>query len=142
METFTPVMSLVGGLMIGTASVLLLLFNGKIAGISGICASVLNKSTDWAWRVAFLVGLLAVGSAAYVAQPEAFAMTIDRSYGALVVAGLLVGFGTRLGGGCTSGHGICGISRFSTRSFVAVPTFIAAGAVTVLLVNVLFGGAL
>ncbi|MGH7933068.1 MAG: YeeE/YedE family protein [Candidatus Binataceae bacterium] len=140
---FTPVASLAGGILIGLAAGAMLLFDGKLAGISGIAAGVLRPvKGDMLWRGCFLGGLIAGGAILRVADPHVFAFTISRSLGAVAVAGLLVGFGTRLGNGCTSGHGICGISRLSTRSLVATACFIATGAVTVFVVNHLLGGSL
>ena len=142
MDNFTPLMSGVGGLLIGLSSIMLLLFNGRVAGISGICGSLLGRADDRDWRVAFMLGLVGAGLVYFLVAPGAFAFEIERSPYAIAAAGLLVGFGTRLGSGCTSGHGVCGISRFSKRSLVATATFITTGAITVALVNGLFGGAL
>ncbi len=137
-ESFTPLASLVGGMLIGGAASLLWLLRGRIAGISGIAGgAILGASGPRAWRWAFLAGLLAVGAIAAQVAPEAFASTVPRDAGVIVAAGLLVGFGTRLGNGCTSGHGICGLSRGRVRSLVATLTFMGAGALTVWL-----GGAL
>lgn len=141
LENFTPVMSTVGGLLIGLSSLMLLLFNGRVAGISGICGAALDERAGRDWRIAFMLGLVGAGFFIFVWMPQAFAFEIQRSPWALAVAGLLVGFGTRLGSGCTSGHGVCGISRFSKRSLVATATFMATGVITVALVNALFGGA-
>lgn len=144
MESFTPVMSGIGGLLIGLSAALLLMTNGKIAGISGIAGGLLTKPPrgDVLWRLVFVVGLFAGGAAMAAFQPGLFAMELDRSTAALAAAGLLVGFGTRLGNGCTSGHGVCGLSRLSRRSLVSVGTFMVAGAITVFVVNHLLGGAL
>lgn len=143
MTHFTPYASLLGGALIGLAAAAMLLVNGKIAGISGMLGGVLQpRAGDTAWRVLFLGGLVAGGALMFLIQPGAFAMDLDRSLLAIAAAGVLVGAGTRLGNGCTSGHGVCGISRLSRRSIVATVTFIAAGAVTVLLVRVGFGGVL
>lgn len=143
MENFTPIASLCGGMLIGLSASLLLLWDGKIAGISGIAGGLLNPTKgDTAWRALFLAGLLTGGLGFYLFAPQVFAITISRSAAALLVAGLLVGFGTRLGNGCTSGHGVCGISRFSTRSIVATITFMITGIVTVYIINHLFGGSL
>jgi len=124
---FTPGTSLVGGLLIGLASALFILANGRIAGISGILGGLLRPSgNDVVWRLAFLLGLImapAVASLFIVTS----APTIDASAEMLVVAGLLVGIGTRYGGGCTSGHGICGLSRLSPRSLIATLAFMASG---------------
>ncbi|WOI52177.1 YeeE/YedE family protein [Parvularcula sp. LCG005] len=128
---FTPVTALLGGAMIGLAATLLMLSLGRIAGISGILAGALGRNgTDRPWRLAFLAGLIAPGLAlAMMGQLPDF--TFVASGPLLIVAGLLVGFGTRLGSGCTSGHGVCGLARLSLRSLVAVLTFMAAGVVTV-----------
>jgi uncharacterized membrane protein YedE/YeeE len=134
--------SLIGGVLIGLSATGLLLFNGRIAGISGIVGGLLAplESGDRAWRIGFLGGLLLGGAALAARAPELFAITIERSTVAVVAAGLLVGFGTRLGGGCTSGHGVCGISRGSKRSIAATLTFMAvAGVVAYVVIHVLGG---
>ena len=134
--------SLVGGVLIGLSATGLLLFNGRIAGISGIVGGLLSplESEDRGWRLGFLGGLLVGGAVLAAREPELFAITIERSTGAVVAAGLLVGFGTRLGAGCTSGHGVCGISRGSPRSIAATLTFMAvAGVVTYVVTHVLGG---
>jgi uncharacterized protein len=142
-ENFTPVASLCGGVFIGLSASLLLLCNGKIAGISGIVGGILGPPhKDTAWRVLFVLGLLAGGLLFRLVAPQVFTVSILRSPGALMLAGLLVGFGTRLSNGCTSGHGVCGISRFSTRSMVATITFMITGIVTVYIINHLLGGSL
>jgi len=134
---------LMGGGLIGLAATLLLLTHGRIAGISGICGGVLGARTaDSSWKVAFLVGLVVAGLIAFTQQPEAFEYGEDRSLAAVAVAGLLVGVGTTVGSGCTSGHGVCGISRMSMRSIVATCTFMVAGVLAVFVVNHLLGGAL
>jgi len=136
---FTPLASTIGGLLIGTSAALLLVFNGRIAGISGIVGSTLGtQDEDRGWRLAFLAGLLLTGLVAYRVTPEAFGTGSPLSTPLLVVAGLAVGFGTRLGGGCTSGHGVCGMSRLSGRSLAATMIFMAVAALTVLLAH---GGA-
>ena len=132
---FTPWMSLAGGLMIGVATAIFLLFNGRIAGISGIVGGLLNPSPgDVAWRVAFLAGLV-ISPLVFVLGAPLPEVTIEAGYPILIVAGLLVGLGTRYGSGCTSGHGICGLSRRSPRSMVATIAFMLAGFVTVYLVR-------
>jgi uncharacterized membrane protein YedE/YeeE len=129
----TWVFPLIGGAMIGAASALLLLTHGRIAGISGISGALLQRSTtDRDWRLAFLGGLVAAGVVAGLAAPAAVGASV-RPLPAVIAAGALVGFGTRLGSGCTSGHGVCGLSRLSARSFVAVATFMATGALTAIL---------
>lgn len=128
--------ALVGGLMIGLASVLLLATTGKIAGISGILGGVLRlERSQLPWRVAFLVGLILGPVLVSEFGPGIPPIQIDADILMLVAAGLLVGIGTRLGSGCTSGHGVCGIGRLSVRSLVATCTFMAAAAVTVYLVR-------
>jgi len=129
---FTPGTSLVGGILIGVSASLLLLSHGRIAGITGVVAETLRfRRGDLAWRVLFLVGLVGAGALLVLASPASFQGQAQRSAGWLVIAGLLVGFGTRLGNGCTSGHGVCGIARLSKRSLVATLTFMATGALTV-----------
>jgi uncharacterized protein len=136
MHNFTPIASTIGGILIGLSASAMLLLNGKIAGISGIFAGVLRPvKGDTHWKVSFIVGLLAGGLLLRIFAPNAYDFGIIRSPAVLVLAGLSVGFGTRLGNGCTSGHGVCGIGRLSIRSIVATITFIAAGAATVYLIN-------
>jgi uncharacterized membrane protein YedE/YeeE len=143
MEHFTPIASLCGGMLIGLSASILLLCDGKIAGISGIVGGLLNPTqNDTAWRVLFIGGLLTGGFLFGLFAPQVFVFSISRSTGALILAGLLVGFGTRLGNGCTSGHGVCGISRFSVRSIVATVTFMITGVATVYIINHLLGGSL
>src|SRR5689334_19689211 len=143
MEHFTPVASLCGGLLIGLSASLLLLCEGKIAGISGIVGGLLKPAQgDALWRALFLAGLLTGGFFFRLFAPDVFTITLSRSTRALAVAGLLVGFGTRLGNGCTSGHGVCGVSRFSLRSIIATITFMVTGIVTVYVINHLLGGTL
>lgn len=133
--------ALFGGALIGTASVLFLAYNGRVCGISGILGGLLGPSSrDWSWRVAFLAGLFAGGLFFAWFSPAALRNELARSTYALVAAGLLVGFGTRLGGGCTSGHGVCGIGRFSHRSLVATLVFMAVGAAVVFFVQRFQGG--
>jgi uncharacterized membrane protein YedE/YeeE len=140
-EHFTPIPSLLGGVLIGTAASLLLLGNGKVAGISGIVAGVMRSAGERGWRVLFLVGLVLGGALVALLEPAAIGTT-TRPLALLAVAGLLVGFGTRLGGGCTSGHGVCGLSRLSKRSLIATLTFMTTAAVAVFAVHQLSGGAL
>lgn len=139
MENFTPVSGLIGGLLIGASAALFLLLNGRIAGISGILGGALEQaSADGAWRYAFLAGLVAAPAAWAVFVPVT--VEIEASTPLLIAAGLLVGFGTRLGSGCTSGHGVCGISRLSMRSIVATVTFMAFGFLTVFVMRHAIGG--
>src|SRR5262245_26503519 len=134
--------ALVGGLLIGAAASLLLLLKGRVAGISGILGGLLRpRRGDISWRAFFVIGMMLAPFAAvlYTGQfPEVAATVSDRL---IVAAGLLVGFGSRLGGGCTSGHGVCGLGRRSKRSLVATLTFMAAGFGTVLVMRHLLGGA-
>ena len=137
--SFTPWTALAGGALIGTAAAMLVLVNGRIAGISGIVGGLLRPIPgDTAWRIAFVGGLI-VAAVVYpiVATPPE--LTIDAGYPTLVTAGLLVGIGTRYGSGCTSGHGVCGISRRSPRSLVATAVFMAAGFVTVYVTRHILG---
>jgi uncharacterized protein len=134
MENFTPVSGLVGGLLIGLAAALLLLLNGRISGISGIVGGLLApKSSDAGWRAAFVAGLLLGAMAYMLATGDAVLVRMQASLPVLVLAGLLVGFGTRLGSGCTSGHGVCGIARLSRRSIVATSVFLGVAILTVFL---------
>jgi uncharacterized membrane protein YedE/YeeE len=132
MDSFTPVSAIIGGFLIGTAATVLLVFNGKISGISGILGGLFQRDyRDLSWRIAFLAGLI-MAPVLYRAFGGRFpSVQIESSAGLLVVAGLLVGFGTRLGAGCTSGHGVCGIARGSGRSFVATAIFLAVAITTV-----------
>ncbi|MBA5807066.1 YeeE/YedE family protein [Morganella morganii] len=129
---FTPVSAALGGLMIGIAVAVLLLFNGRIAGISGIFANMLTKQSGW--RIAFIAGLAGAPwiYMLFAGQPD---VVIAADYPLLIAAGLLVGFGTRLGNGCTSGHGICGMARLSKRSFAAVAVFMVSAFLTVWLMK-------
>ncbi|MFP2909582.1 YeeE/YedE family protein [Pyxidicoccus sp. 3LFB2] len=140
--TSSILLPLLGGALIGLSASLLLLANGRVAGISGIVGSLLTPVRgDIAWRVLFLGGLLTGGLLLAWRRPVAFAAPASLSAGGvllLVVAGLLVGFGSRLGNGCTSGHGVCGISRGSVRSIAATLTFMAAGVLTVFLARHVF----
>lgn len=140
MTSFTPWTALGGGLLIGLAAVLLLLLTGRIAGISGIAAGLLSGA-DRLWRLLFLVGLMA-GAAVLVALGGAQAAPRQgTSVPLLIVAGLVTGYGTALAGGCTSGHGVCGLARLSRRSLVAVPVFLGTAIVTVFVWRHLLGQA-
>jgi len=137
---FTPGAALAGGLIIGLAAAVLVLGNGRIAGISGIVGGLLQRPLgDADWRVAFLVGLIgAPVMAALIGHPVV--PDISAGWGEVLAAGFLVGIGTRYAGGCTSGHGVCGLSRGSQRSLVATLTFIATGILTVFVVRHVVGG--
>lgn len=128
--------ALAGGVLIGLAATLLLWLTGRIAGISGIVGGVLMpRSGDVAWRAAFLIGLIGAGAAYLWLVPSAYTPRQGFPPLLLVTAGLLVGFGTRMGNGCTSGHGVCGLGRLSVRSFAAVLTFMATAILTTYIVR-------
>ncbi len=134
-SAFTPITALAGGLLIGLAAIILVLFNGRILGVSGIVGSLFGLGThDAGWRIAFIAGMLSVPVVSLMTGnvPQ---VHIDAGWGTLILAGLLVGIGTRYGAGCTSGHGVCGLSRLSWRSVVATVLFIAAGAATVFVIR-------
>jgi len=136
---FTPWSAAIGGVVIGLAAALLVLVNGRIAGISGIVGGMLRpRAGEFSWRLAFTAGLI-VAPIAYALIARQPAITIDAGYPVLVIAGLLVGIGTRYAGGCTSGHGVCGLSRLSPRSLVATLAFMAAGFATVFVVRHMIG---
>lgn len=138
-NSFTPWASLAGGVIIGIAAAMFILLNGRVAGISGVLGGLLKPVRgDISWRVAFAAGLLGA-PLLYALFTEVPRPQIDAGYVGLVVAGLLVGVGTRYGSGCTSGHGVCGISRFSPRSLVATAVFMLAGFVTVFVARHLVG---
>jgi len=138
-NAFTPWSALAGGALIGIATAMFALLNGRIAGISGVIGGLLKPAAgDVAWRAAFVIGLIGAPLvyALFAAVPKP---QIAAEYGALVLAGLLVGIGTRYGSGCTSGHGVCGLSRLSPRSLAATVTFMAAGFATVFVTRHLIG---
>jgi uncharacterized protein len=137
---FTPFSALAGGALIGLSASAMLLVEGRVAGISGIVGGLAPpKAGDLGWRLAFLAGLVAAGALALLFHPAAMAVEIERGPLTLVLAGLLVGVGTRLGNGCTSGHGVCGLSRRSPRSLASVLTFMGVGMVVAVLVGRLGG---
>lgn len=132
---FTPWASLLGGILLGLSASLFILVNGRILGISGIVGGLLNaRSGDAAWRLAFVLGLV-VAPAVYALVGGPVAATVDAGWATVIVAGLLVGVGTRYGAGCTSGHGVCGLSRLSPRSLVATLAFMGAGFAIVFVVR-------
>lgn len=140
MTNFTPVSALLGGALIGLAAALLWGATGRIAGISGIVGGLADAARDdIGWRLAFLLGMVAAPLLYAVAAGGLPRVTVTGSSPVLIAGGLLVGIGTRLGGGCTSGHGVCGIARLSPRSLVATATFMTAGGITVFLVRHVFG---
>ena len=140
MENFTPVSAAAGGALIGLGAALLLFLNGRIAGISGIVYGTLQRpGEDTLWRILFIAGLILGAAAVTTTTQLPFVPRTGFSPALLIVAGLLVGFGTRIGSGCTSGHGVCGLARLSPRSLVATITFVATGAVTVFIVRHVVG---
>jgi uncharacterized protein len=140
-EGFTPVSALVGGALIGLAASALYAATGRIAGVSGIGGGLLRAGgADATWRLLFLAGLV-VGAGATGLVGGTPLLRIEASWPVLVVSGLLVGYGTQLGSGCTSGHGVCGIARFSPRSIAATGAFMATAALTVFIARHLFGAA-
>jgi len=141
MHNFTPLSASIGGLIIGLSAVLLMGLNGRIAGISGIFSGMVSgKFEDRLWKVLFVIGLV-LGPMIYTfisgIQPE---FSITSNWALIIFGGLLVGFGTRLGSGCTSGHGVCGLARFSPRSLFSVMVFMASGVATVAFARAIFGG--
>jgi uncharacterized membrane protein YedE/YeeE len=142
MEAMTPFVAVGGGLLIGTAAALLLLLSGRIAGVSGMVATATKMGaggTPWLQATAFLVGL-PIGAALIALLVRTPELIVTSSVPLLIVAGLLVGFGTRLGNGCTSGHGVCGMARLSPRSLAATATFMASAAATVFILRHVIGG--
>ncbi|OUS32897.1 YeeE/YedE family protein [Thalassotalea sp. 42_200_T64] len=139
MTEFTPYSALIGGILIGLAALALMLLSGKIAGISGILTQLMNQfPIQLSWQVYFVLGLI-IGPV--LASPLGFTLpqSIDLSWAAVIIGGFLVGFGSRYGSGCTSGHGICGIGRFSKRSIAATVTFMASAIVTVFIIRHVIG---
>lgn len=145
MDNFTPISGLIGGALIGAAAAILILANGRIAGISGILGGALDGArgsvSENAWRIAFLIGLVLGPLLAAAIGVGVSDITVTGSVPLLMIAGLLVGVGTRIGGGCTSGHGVCGLARFSPRSLVATGIFMTVAAATVFVARHLVGGA-
>jgi uncharacterized membrane protein YedE/YeeE len=136
MQHFTPLSALAGGALIGLGASILLLVNGRIAGVSGIVAGLVSPlRAELSWRALFLAGLVLAGVAGTLLHPASFGAA-PHGIGVLALAGFLVGLGTRLSVGCTSGHGVCGISRFSLRSLLATVTFVGTGILTVTLLRV------
>nr|WP_068310197.1 YeeE/YedE family protein [Pseudovibrio hongkongensis] len=143
MTQFTPWSSLLGGVLIGFSAIVLLILNGRIAGISGVLSRILlpaHCKSELPWELAFVVGLVAAPFIYSLAGGVLPALAISPNALLVGVAGLLVGFGSVLGGGCTSGHGVCGLSRLSKRSIIATLSFMTTGAVTVYLIRHVFGG--
>ena len=139
-ENFTPLSAVIGGGLIGIAVALLFVLNGRLAGVSGIVAALLPPAKgETSWRILFLAGLV-IGTVMYIAVAgDTYEVTFSLSWPFIVIGGLLTGLGTRIGGGCTSGHGVCGIGRLSQRSIVATMTFMVFGGLTVFAVRHLMG---
>ena len=143
MQNFSPVESLVGGIVIGIAALVLLRFYKRIAGISGIFGGLFPFDTgETLWRLVFLAGLMTGGVVLSFLHSDAVTFELTYSNPALILAGLLVGIGSRMGNGCTSGHGICGLGRLAPRSVVAVLTFMVTGILSAVLVQQFLGGAI
>lgn len=140
MTEFTPIASTVGGMLIGLSAVMLMLAIGKIAGISGIASRLLPPvADDYGWRVAFVAGLVAAPIAVQLATGSAVQQTVSSNLALMAIAGLLVGFGSVFGSGCTSGHGVCGISRLSGRSIAATLVFMATAVITLFIARHIVG---
>lgn len=140
-DNFLLLAGLAGGAMIGLGAAVMLYFNGRIAGISGVLGGMLQKvNSDTLWRLAFVVGIPAGVLLATLLRGTPLTIELEASPPLLIIAGLLVGFGTRLGSGCTSGHGVCGLARLSPRSMVATGTFMVVAAITVYVMRHVVGG--
>lgn len=137
MENFTPISATLGGILIGLSAVLLMYVHGRIAGISGILGGVFADRKDWGWRLPFLGGLVLVPLILVTLNPELRVVQFHTDRWTLLIGGIIVGLGTQLGNGCTSGHGVCGNARMSERSFVATLTFMATGILTVFITKYL-----
>jgi uncharacterized membrane protein YedE/YeeE len=138
--TFTPIQALLGGSLIGVAAIALMALHGRVAGMTGILAGVIMPRGDWDWRLAFLVGAVAAPVIILLLTGTALPLQAELPSWAIVVGGLLVGIGVTFGGGCTSGHGICGMARLSVRSIVATLTFMVATFATVFVIRHILGG--
>jgi uncharacterized protein len=140
MTDFTPIQSLTGGILIGLSAVLLMALHGRVAGMTGILSGVIPPVVkDWPWRAAFLAGAV-VAPVIYLAAGGVIPFEVPVTTGALVIGGLLVGVGVHFGNGCPSGHGICGLARFSPRSLAAVLTFMLTAFATVFIIRHVIGG--
>ena len=138
---FTLIKPLFGGFLLGLAALSLLFFNGRVAGVSGILGGFLSfRKRDTLWRFAFLAGLVAGGFLLLATFPETLNLNLKSSPPAVMLAGLLVGIGSRMGSGCTSGHGICGIGRLSQRSMIAAVIFLSSGIAAAVSIDLVFGG--
>jgi uncharacterized membrane protein YedE/YeeE len=141
METsFTPIEALFGGSLIGIAAVALMALHGRVAGMTGILTGVILPTGDWDWRLAFLVGAIAAPGLILLATGTSLPLQAELPSWAIIVGGLLVGLGVTFGGGCTSGHGVCGIARLSMRSIIATITFMVTTFITVFVIRHVLGG--
>ena len=142
MENFTPGAALLGGALIGLSAAILILFSGRIAGVSSILGGLLNLGGhgETRWRLAFVAGLIGAPALVDAVGGGVAPLTLDASIGIMIVGGLLVGLGTRLGGGCTSGHGVCGVARLSPRSMTATAGFLATAILVAYLTRHAVGG--
>lgn len=141
MENFTPVTASIGGALIGLSAVILMAFNGRIAGISGVFSGIaFAQKGDRVWRILFVIGLIAAPIFYQAVSGRMPEFDLSANMPLVIIGGLLVGFGTRLGSGCTSGHGVCGLSRLSPRSLVSVVLFMGAGMLTVTVARTVLGG--
>lgn len=141
MENFTPVTASIGGALIGLSAVILMAFNGRIAGISGVFSGIaFAQKGDRVWRILFVIGLIAAPIFYQAVSGRMPKFDLSANMPLVIIGGLLVGFGTRLGSGCTSGHGVCGLSRLSPRSLVSVVLFMGAGMLTVTVARTVLGG--
>ena len=137
MQNFTPVAGLVGGVLIALGLAVILIGSGRIVGLSGVAAGLINphRGGERAWRASFLIGALAVGAIFELARPSTYDAAAPRGVVVIAISGLLVGIGTRMANGCTSGHGLCGVARLAKRSLIATMTFFAVGVITATLVG-------
>lgn len=140
MHDFTPLSGLIGGALIGLSAAILMVLSGRLAGVSGILGGALTSSSDRAWRIAFIAGLIVAAIVAPLFGAPQPARLASSNLGLFAVAGLLVGFGSRMGNGCTSGHGVCGFARLSSRSITATLVFMGVAVATVAIVRHGFGG--
>ena len=140
MHNFTPLSGLLGGALIGLASTMLMLLTGRLAGVSGIAGGLLSSASDKSWRIAFIAGLIAAALIVPLLGGPSAARPAAPNLVLFAIAGLLVGFGSRMGNGCTSGHGVCGFARLSARSIIATATFMAVAIATVAIVRHGFKG--
>lgn len=142
-ENTAIIYPIVGGVLIGLASIGMMLFNGRIAGVSGILKGVIRpEKGEWTWKAAFVLGMILTGVAMTALYPQYAVVEIDRSIAAYAIAGLLIGLGAGMANGCTSGHGVCGVGRLSNRSVTITMSFTVSGIIIVWIINTFFGGSI